>query len=577
MIIRNQSQNSKSPDNEIRLWLRKIENIHFIIRVIIISSWIFLAGIFCYIMVVDYGTSKLAEPLTEIHWNIAIALFIIIMGSSFILQTILIEIENTNDLRNKIINALNHERRTYIKKRHNQQQQHICGDIGQNFNSKQIEKIDNNESDNKIKDIVKFFGEENSYFLYQLYRKILNKFSESERKSFDSQYPNQIVQGNKNNSLFDSENKSYVIHELCEFHIPEPILDNFVKAKIEHDGLAFNSYVLPLSFFLFIYFAGFLIMLPLINSLFDGGSNGGNHHFIPLMSLFDTTGIQIKGIPLLIIQWGFMGGFIYTSIGLLNRYLRKDLPPRTYYYASFKILFSGVAAVIVFLLFSIGTANANSDIKEPTPSYTALLVAFSIGLAPFQFLIMSANTLLSRYFRFWRHDDTAGKRSLTNIEGIDLLTAQRLSEEGLDYVQQLAVCDPLDLSFKTKYPLSTVKDWKDLSILYLLTADIEITNKDIQGNIHTQFLYRSLGRNYGIKRFSQFYAVTNKLIQDKNNVDTNNHILGDNDSLKDFCRGLGFTDSDIFKVKYIVDTIRNTGHILSEISYRNESISSHIE
>ena len=93
-------------------------------------------------------------------------------------------------------------------------------------------------------------------------------------------------------------------------------------------------------------------------------------------------------------------------------------------------------------------------------------------------LIRTGDRVLSKFFGWWKHRNTAGKRSLTNIEGIDSLDAERLSEEGLDYIQQLALCDPIDISFKTKFPIHTVKDWKDQAILYLLTADIIVIKKD---------------------------------------------------------------------------------------------------
>ena len=107
-----------------------------------------------------------------------------------------------------------------------------------------------------------------------------------------------------------------------------------------------------------------------------------------------------------------------------------------------------------------------------------LLLCFSIGITPIQFLIRTGDRILSKFFGWWKHRNTAGKRSLTNIEGIDSLDAERLSEEGLDYIQQLALCDPIDISFKTKFPIHTVKDWKDQAILYLLTADIIVTEKE---------------------------------------------------------------------------------------------------
>ena len=91
--------------------------IHSIIKFIIISGWILLAGLTSYIIIFEYGYNNTSTKLTEIQWHIAITIFIIVLACSFFLQTLLIERENKNDLRNKIVHALNHEHRNYYLKK----------------------------------------------------------------------------------------------------------------------------------------------------------------------------------------------------------------------------------------------------------------------------------------------------------------------------------------------------------------------------------------------------------------------------------------------------------------------------
>jgi hypothetical protein len=199
-------------------------------------------------------------------------------------------------------------------------------------------------------------------------------------------------------------------------------------------------------------------------------------------------------------------------------------------------------------------------------TYSALLLSFSIGILPIQFLIKSADTTLSRYFEFWKKD-TSGKRSLTHLEGIDLITEQRLSEEGIECIQQLSLCDPLEVSFKTKYPISAIKDWKDQAILYLLTADIIVKDKTNQQS--DQYLDNALNENYGIKRFSQFYNITNEVFEGANKQSNTNNTIN-TETLNNFCKGLGFSDTGQFKFRYLIETIRDTGDSLSKILYKNE-------
>src|SRR5829696_3733658 len=299
-------QNQSSEDNRRKKLFIDYE-FHNIIKIIIISGWIFLAGIVSYIIIYDYGAGK---SLKELHWNIAIAIFILVLALSFFLQTILIEKENKNDLRLKVNHSLNQAHKNYSKEKNKQSDSSIS--LHNKANEKGLDKL---------QDIIDFFGQENNHYLYLLYRQIQNLLLRKERGL----------------QLSDEEK------ELIEFHIPEKLLDHFVNMKIRRDGLALESYILPLSFFLFIYFASFLVILPLINSIFVSNSN---HVIIPIFSIFpsETDKPSAKtGIPLLVIQWGFLGGLVYTSISLLSRFLRKDLPPRVYYNAAFRVLLSGAA------------------------------------------------------------------------------------------------------------------------------------------------------------------------------------------------------------------------------------------
>lgn len=570
MEYNNNKKFSLPKDNEKKKSLIDIKTVRDTISIIIISGWIILAWIFCYIVIIDYVFNKPGSSAAEIHWNIAIASFIVILAISFFLQTILIENENKNDLRNKVTHALNHEHKSYFKKK---RQNNSSEPHHPKYDTDNEDEKEKDEKEEILNDIITHFGEENNHFLYLVYRQIQNLLISSKEKQPSSHVTNTEIQNNNDLGLDDAKIRSNVIRDLLEFHIPDNILDYLIDMKIKRDGLAFKSYILPLSFFLFIYFAGFLIMLPLINSIFV---NHSNQAVIPLFSIFpketNTNPYSYKmGIPLLVIQWGFLGGLVYTSISLLNRFLRKDLPPRVYYNASFRLLLSSTAAVIVFFLYIIfGYGEPNDDKIKVTSS--VLLLCFSLGITPIQFLIRSSDLVLSKFMGFWRHKDSAGKRSLTNIEGIDPITAERLSEEGLDYIQQLSLCDPIDLSFKTKFPLHIVMDWKDQALLYLLTADIIVTKKDAIKNQsqNKQHLNYVLNCVYGIRRFSQFYHLIISL--SKNDIHTeqekeNNAV---NMNLQGFYKGLGLTEFDELKCSYIIESIMKTGWSINERYHRFE-------
>jgi hypothetical protein len=118
---------------------------------------------------------------------------------------------------------------------------------------------------------------------------------------------------------------------------------------------------------------------------------------------------------------------------------------------------------------------------DPTSKYTPpqiLLLCFLVGFATIQFLINFADTQLSKIYEGWKRRSTSGNRSITQLEGIASVTAERLSEEGIDYIQEMALCNYVELSAKTNFPLELVYNWKDQTILQSLTGDIVIDKID---------------------------------------------------------------------------------------------------
>ena len=149
---------------------------------------------------------------------------------------------------------------------------------------------------------------------------------------------------------------------------------------------------------------------------------------------------------------------------------------------------------------------------DPTAKYTPpqiLLLCFLIGVAPIQFLINFADTQLSKINEGWKRRSTSGNRPITQLEGIDSSTAERLSEEGIDYIQEMALCNYVELSAKTNFPLELVYNWKDQAILQSLTGDIVIDKIDSKDK---EFLSDILDEKLGIRTISSFINIidTNK-------------------------------------------------------------------
>jgi hypothetical protein len=278
------------------------------------------------------------------------------------------------------------------------------------------------------------------------------------------------------------------------------VLQNVVHDKMRDEGIDFRSYLLPLSFFMLIYFSGILVTIPLLNSVFTGVSVQA---FIPL---FDE---QKWIIPILVIEWGFIGGLVYTSINLLYRFLRGDLLPKVYLYGSFRLIYATVASIVIY--FSYLAINPDKggiqNIGQISPSI--LLLSFSLGIAPIQFLLRSGQSVTAKVMN-WKGRGKAGNRNISVIEGINLGIVERLSEEGIDSVQQLAFCKVDDLAEKTKFPTLVLNDWKDQALLYLFTSSVKVLHQGVTSanqkenlNNLNQILVNRLGiRTYsGLKKF----------------------------------------------------------------------------
>jgi len=113
----------------------------------------------------------------------------------------------------------------------------------------------------------------------------------------------------------------------------------------------------------------------------------------------------------------------------------------------------------------------------------------------------------------------------TILEGISSIDAERLSEEGIDCVHQMAFSNPVEIAKATKYPLQIVKDWKDRSILYLLTADVELyrTKSNDSEKSKTYYLFDHLNGKIGVRTMTGLTKLWDEL--DENQKKDNQFVL----------------------------------------------------
>ncbi len=233
------------------------------------------------------------------------------------------------------------------------------------------------------------------------------------------------------------------------------------KSEIRTAGLHREAYHLPILFFALAYLAGIPLVFPLLEA-------SGPRFFSNLTLAQNVT------VPLMVFQVGFLGGLAFAAYNLISRFLSHDIAPRLFLVSGVRLVLAPLGAAALYLLTPESAAVPFMALDLPIrDSGAAIAIYLAAGGFPFALLQTLWSDLLSRLDPF-KQRLTAGKRSITLVEGITIFTAQRLSEEGIEVIQHLAFCDPTDLARRTRYSESTVADWKDQAILYLLTGDCTV-------------------------------------------------------------------------------------------------------
>ncbi len=498
---------TKERFNGVGRFLKSYNNAEKLLTKIIIFAVIALA------IVMAFHVMQLQIFLT---WQIAITVFILILPVCLFLQAFM-NVEAVKDERySKFQEGFRKAYANYIKKYH-----------------PQVLKEEDYENDDKFRSLIR----ERTLFLmddgqlYSIYRQAFQLYLA---------YKNKRIRIKGNPEL--KEIKDW----LLRFELDE-LLKIIVSRQMKEDGTDFPSYLLPLSFFLFMYFSGFLVVTSFVDAIFNPGQ-GVNDAYIPLF-----PGQQI---PIVVVQWGFMGGLVYTSISLLNRFLRNDLVPRVYFNAAFRLILSAVVAIVIYFIYMF--ANPTGQPGNTTPAQI-LLLCFLAGVAPIQFLIHFADSQLSKLNGDWKRRSTPGNRPITQLEGIDSVTSQRLSEEGINYVQEMALCNYIELSSKTNFPLEIVYNWKDQAILHTLTGGIIVckgsSNKSDSKSLTsgTEFLSDTLDEKLGIRTITSFIDIWENISTKKENEINAQRI---------FLNGIFNFDEDdkkFIQSKYLFDNIVKQG------------------
>jgi hypothetical protein len=173
---------------------------------------------------------------------------------------------------------------------------------------------------------------------------------------------------------------------------------------------------------------------------------------------------------------GIFGGYLWVTAGFVTAARRYDVHS------------SDVLNGALRLSVSAAIGYALSTIAEP---HLAAFVAFAAGAFP----LSAVNVLLRRLAssKMGLQVDVADQtNTITKLDGIDPLTADRLYEAGITTVPQLAYCDPVQLCMRTGLAFDFVADAAAQALAWDYIGD-EILKKLKPCGLRTSVEFRNLG------------------------------------------------------------------------------------
>ncbi len=146
------------------------------------------------------------------------------------------------------------------------------------------------------------------------------------------------------------------------------------------------------------------------------------------------------------------GTYVFNMGMLVRRAFMADFTKNVMWSAVNRIVLScGYAVIMHFVVFGAGHKYQRGG----------MVVSFAIAFFP-----RIALTVLRRYITEWFgiQDDACKELNIQLIRGIDVWKEERLEEEGIESVQNMATADIFGLIPKLHYPVRTIIDWMDQAI-----------------------------------------------------------------------------------------------------------------
>jgi hypothetical protein len=172
--------------------------------------------------------------------------------------------------------------------------------------------------------------------------------------------------------------------------------------------------------------------------------------------LWDTRFVSAPDGAWDVLKYGFIGAYAFVTGMLIRRFYQSDLRPSAYATAVLRIIL--VLLIVAVLHQVIGNTMA-------TANHAELAAAFVIGFFPLvgiQFLQRVTSKALHSVV-----PPISSEYPLDQLDGLNLWYEARLTEEGVEDMQNLTTMNLVDVILHTRVPPGRLVDWVDQAFLLI--------------------------------------------------------------------------------------------------------------
>ncbi len=172
--------------------------------------------------------------------------------------------------------------------------------------------------------------------------------------------------------------------------------------------------------------------------------------------LWDTRFVTAPSGAWDVLKYGFLGSYAFVTSMLIRRFFQSDLRPSAYATVVFRITLVLLIVTVLHQVLGGTTAVAGR---------TELAVAFVIGFFPLIGL-QALQRVTSKVLGLLVPPVTSDY-PLDQLDGFNLWYEARLTEEGVEDMQNLATMNLVDVILHTRVPPGRLVDWTDQAFLLI--------------------------------------------------------------------------------------------------------------